>query len=510
MKYIILTILLFICAIGYTQPANDNCANAIVLTVDNPLLCGQNSTNATLQAGECFVNILGATESSMWYRFNATNDSIVLDFIQTNITTVSPVIMVAGPYAPGTGCMPACAVPPFYDFSLGTYQGTTGVGYLFSNGDYGNHMLLTGLVVGQDYLIRIQNENSAPNRWVRFCIGVQNPASNVTFDSASSIDACGTSFSGTTSSGHWPVGASLGFNSFDSNATTTCPGATEPGDDVPFIVNNNSWFTFCAVNAGTWQVTIDGIGGCALPLALGRGIQAAILTGTSVNMTNIYAFPNPMAVGGTYTSSVFAIGAGECAYVVVDGFSGDACNYSVTLTNVTGGCVLPIELTSFNIQCNSGERQGTFITASEYNTSHFIVQSSDDMMFWDNIQVLPAVHNSNTQRIYNWVDNIDYGSQHTIYYQLVEYDTDGAMTLHGVYSSTCNFTTDIISIQPNPSKHNSDIFIVGSVNSVKVYNLLGEEVRFEFIDSNVIRGLASGVYIFMVNGIYSFKIIVGL
>jgi len=51
MKYIILTILLFICAIGYTQPANDNCANAIVLTVDNPLLCGQNSTNATLQAG---------------------------------------------------------------------------------------------------------------------------------------------------------------------------------------------------------------------------------------------------------------------------------------------------------------------------------------------------------------------------------------------------------------------------------------------------------------------------
>lgn len=67
------------------HPPNDKCTSAISLNSGSSL-CNQNSTNATLQTNECYVNFTGATQTSMWYYFNATSSSMVLNFMQTNVS----------------------------------------------------------------------------------------------------------------------------------------------------------------------------------------------------------------------------------------------------------------------------------------------------------------------------------------------------------------------------------------------------------------------------------------
>lgn len=443
-------------------PPNDNCANAITLTPGNPLQCGQNSTDATMQLNECFVDILGATESSMWYRFTATNDSLVLSFIQTNTTSLSPMIFVAGPFAPGTGCYPsapcACAAP-WYDFTVQQYQGSASACYLTSNGDPGNHMLLTGLSPGFDYLIRIQNNNSPPARWAQFCIGIAEPASNTTPSGSSVIDECGTSFSGNTNIGNYPSGSSLGFNNLDNNAGTTVGGASQAGDDVTYIINNDSWFQFCAVNAGTWQVTINGIGSCQLS-APNAGVQASIFTGNPSSLTNIYSFPSPMAPGSSNTSSTFAIGAGECAYVVVDGFAGDACNYSLSLTNIAGGCILlPIELNSFDVVIIGGKAQIRWSTSSESNNDYFTVMKSSDSDFFKPVGKIQGAGNSNVLLFYDFEDSESISA--TTYYRLKQTD------FNGDYSYS-----EVISVSPKANE--------SRLNSLYISNISPSNFQFVF------------------------------
>ena len=57
------------------QPANDNCANATLLTVNAAPLCGQTTASATTQAGETKpCGTVGA--QTVWYRFVATATSM--------------------------------------------------------------------------------------------------------------------------------------------------------------------------------------------------------------------------------------------------------------------------------------------------------------------------------------------------------------------------------------------------------------------------------------------------
>lgn len=151
--YIFLLGMSFIKAVA--QPPNDNCTNATNLS-SGSTLCGQNSTNSTLQSYECYINFAGSTESSMWYSFNATSSSMVLSFLQTNLTNCAPYYIVYGPYSSvSAGCSTildpniACsanggtvlanATPTLYVSNLG------GMYYNLLNGDPGNNILLTGL-----------------------------------------------------------------------------------------------------------------------------------------------------------------------------------------------------------------------------------------------------------------------------------------------------------------------------------------------------------------------------
>jgi hypothetical protein len=90
---------------------------------------------------------------------------------------------------------------------------------------------------------------------------------------------------------------------------------------------------------------------------------------------------------------------------------------------------LPVELLYFE-----GVKYPTFnslrwVTASEHNSSHFIIERSGNGDNWDVIGNKDAAGNSQSKINYFYLDN--YTNQFNVYYRLVQYDIDGKFKIYG-------------------------------------------------------------------------------
>lgn len=456
-------------------PGNDACTSATSLTIGAALLCGQTTNAGGIQAGECiYAGGGGMSEQTVWYRFTAINDSLVLNYLRTNTATFVSYVTVYGPFAPGAGCLPAC---------------TNTVYTAVQNGDPGSHILLTGLATtgNHDYLIQIEgfSGGGSGDPFVNFCINMSNPASNTSGNTASVINSCGTTFNGTTNGGYYPSGTGTGFNNLDGNAGTTC-GTCAAGADVSFVINNVSWFKFCTANAGTYNVQFDVIS-CAFT-GVNSGAQMAILTGSANALTSFTQAPNPTYTNtAVWTSPSFSLAAGGCAYLVVDGFAGDACSYSYVLTNVSGGCVLlPVELLFFSGRKTDSANEITWSTASEQNSDYFVIEKSKNAVDFEFMEQLKGGGNSNTRLNYSALDHTPFESE--TYYRLKQVDYDG----NKKYSQ-------IISIENNPDKLSTmNVEYGNELVDFVYYSSQSETGSFEVYASN--GSLISKKEILTVNG----------
>lgn len=490
--------------IGVSQPANNNCTSAISLTTNAALTCNQQAAGAGVQSGECVVNWTGANNSTMWYSFTASNDSMVLNFILN--TSDAPVLTVYGPFSSvAAGCVPNC---------------TQDIYAVQQIGDPGHHILLTNLTTtsgNNTYLVQIDaaDPNGPSNATDQFCINVNTPATNSQPSGASLVSSCGTSFANSTNGGYWANGTSTGFNNLDGNGSTTASGASETGDDVTFVVNNASWTYFCAATAGSWQVTVGSISGCqnASP---NNGVQAALFTGTPGNLTNIQQSPTNGTTGGnaqlqpgqSWTSNTFSLAAGQCAYLMMDGFAGDACNYGVTLTNVSGGClVLPIELVSFDALSEKNNLVYlSWITSMEKNNDYFTIERSLDGVNFEKLYSVKGAGNSDDNKKYGLYDhNVPNGFA---YYRLKQTDKSGVSTLSAAKSVYVKGNRDFdFTIVPNPSFDGSFSLQFNSSleenYSIQIMDLSGHLVMQTETNKNNITNvsvqLESGIYFVQIN-----------
>ena len=113
---------------------------------------------------------------------------------------------------------------------------------------------------------------------------------------------------------------------------------------------------------------------------------------------------------------------------------------------------LPIELISFQANC-AGNKQVdvTWSTASEYNTSHFVVEKSRDGVSWATFSTLAAAGNSTSIIDYALTDTDEVSG--TTYYRLTQFDTDGASETFNIASVNCGsaaVTSNLVTY-PNPS-----------------------------------------------------------
>jgi hypothetical protein len=68
-------------------------------------------------------------------------------------------------------------------------------------------------------------------------------------------------------------------------------------------------------------------------------------------------------------------------------------------------------------------------TASEHNSSHFVIEKSEDGYIWQQIGLLPSAINSTQELHYDLIDN-DVSPIYN-YYRLMQYDIDGAFKQYG-------------------------------------------------------------------------------
>jgi|SaaInlV_165m_DNA_1040744.scaffolds.fasta_scaffold01237_16 hypothetical protein len=486
MNKIVLVLILLISTIGYSQydstewfmpdkkvvniqlkaaPMNDDCSSASILVIDAGLNCTGTTFDATLQVGECYTNYGGgSTEHSVWYSFTANNDSLVFAFNKINYTNcVSPHIRI---YDANLGCLPVC--------------GTEIYNYLH-NGDPGQNTMLTSLTIGATYLVQVVDLYcGGPNdRHTEFCIGVFSPLVNNISSGSAGIDSCGQTYNG-TNTGYTPEDLISGGENLDGNIGTTCPTCT-PGDDVPYVVNNSSWFSFCTTLAGVYNIDFSGITNCVNP-SPNYGLQMTIFSGTANNLTFIESAPSPSNPGSSWSSSNFNVAAGECIFLVVDGFAGDQCDYQYILNNISGGCnlaPLPIDLVFFNGELIIGTsgRQGLlkWVTATEINNDYYNIERSIDGYNWETIHTLSGAGNSIMTKSYKYIDvSIKRGVN---YYKLTQFDFNGLSK-----------TFDIITIN-NEIKERK---------LIKVLNFMGQEVN-EYSEGLLLYHYSNGEVIKMVS-----------
>lgn len=131
---------------------------------------------------------------------------------------------------------------------------------------------------------------------------------------------------------------------------------------------------------------------------------------------------------------------------------------------------LPVELTSFQANCTDDQKvELSWNTASEHNSSHFVVESTVDGTEWSQLATVQSAGNSNSLLTYSIIDSER--SLETVYYRLTQVDVDGASKMYDPVSINCGdyFPQDEIKTYPNPS--NSEFYI-----QIKSTNYEGESI----------------------------------
>lgn len=165
---------------------------------------------------------------------------------------------------------------------------------------------------------------------------------------------------------------------------------------------------------------------------------------------------------------------------------------------------LPVEFISFDVGCDNANVKITWSTASEQNSSHFLVERSSDGTNFSSIATVVAAGNSSTVKNYSSLDSDPLSG--LSYYRITQVDFNGAsMTTEAKTITSCE--NDNVTVWGN------DGVIYTSINTpedrqylIEVYNLLGQKLYAEPV--NAIKGnnrfklepseLASGIYLVQV------------
>jgi hypothetical protein len=105
------------------------------------------------------------------------------------------------------------------------------------------------------------------------------------------------------------------------------------------------------------------------------------------------------------------------------------CGTQVRFFNIITNGALPVELLYFEGKKAGNSNYLEWATATEHNSSHFVVEKSDDGFNWDKIGQLPSAGNSTQEIHYDLTDNNV--SPVYNYYRLKQFDIDGASKDYG-------------------------------------------------------------------------------
>jgi hypothetical protein len=272
-------------------------------------------------------------------------------------------------------------------------------------------------------------------------------------------------------------------------------------------IENNSWYQFIAT-ATTASFPITSVTGCT------SGIQAQIYNvtynaaGCCANFAAISKCYNP---GNTNLGTVTATGliVGNQYLLMVDGFAGSNCNFTISGWTATG--ILPIQLKAFTGEATEEGNFLSWITESEINNDYFEVQHSRDGDHFEKIATISGAGTTTTEQFYSYLHQGVGSGLH--YYRLKQVDFDGtahesavvAVKSHGtsgLYSCYPNPVNDRLSIQLEASKEESIRFSMIAADGSLVWSETMSISLGTTIMEKSMENMRAGVYTLTIETIY--------
>ena len=453
-------------------PANDLCANATTITLTQGATIGNYSgsavgTNVCAGADQGLSGCFNSNNHNVWYKFVVPiAQSYYVDVVAGTI--VDPMISVL------TG---GCGA--FTEYGCAGDFGSTSQ----PNGYYSSTYSYAGICSpALSSTIYVMVDNSTAGSSGTFTVDVATLKDD-DINQPLLIDACGTTFNSTT------IGATncgnclaygTNYNNLDCNTSTNDPataggsacgggcgtayggGPGGVGSDVPYSVENDSWYEFCVIQASTVTLTFSPTAStCKGPSS---ALQMSIFKGSAGNLS--YLNGTVHAGVSATTTYTFALVTNDCVFIEVDGLAGTNCDYSLQAA-ILPTCVLGVKLGSFTGDNEQGRVKLDWTSLQEENASKYVIERSDNGIDYKPILYKKAKGNSDTKTEYSVYD------EHPLmgggYYRLSEFDLNGT---GGVLSQI--FISNVASfphfkVYPNPS--NGKITIDMSNFSTPIVNV---------------------------------------
>ena len=145
-------------------------------------------------------------------------------------------------------------------------------------------------------------------------------------------------------------------------------------------------------------------------------------------------------------------------------------------TQGSSGNALPIDLLSFNGNCNGDEVELNFTVASQINNDYFTIYRSSNNKDWTIVGEISGAGNTSTQMDYSWTDHNPIKG--TSYYQLSQTDYDGKTETFAPISVSCDkLEIEDYSAYPNPVQNELNI-------DIELDTYQGDNITLELVDIN--------------------------
>jgi hypothetical protein len=170
-------------------------------------------------------------------------------------------------------------------------------------------------------------------------------------------------------------------------------------------------------------------------------------------------------------------------YQIFDGGpNGNNSNYiGIDLVQVKGGCILPVELTSFSASSVNKDVILNWATATETNNSGFNIERKAINSSWETIGFVAGFGTTTETKSYSFADQKLEAGTYT--YRLKQIDFDGTFEYSNEVEVVVDFTPKEYALSQNyPNPFNPETKIqyqlpqAGNV-TIKIYNALGQEVK---------------------------------
>lgn len=288
----------------FLPPANDECDNAIALTVNADYACGvvTPGTNVAATASPQADDVTGTPNTDVWFSFVSTGTAhrVSLD----NVTAVT-----------GTST----------DMGMGVYDGTGGcAGLVFVDDSDPNTLDLTGLTIGTTYLVRVYGWSSSTPAQTTFDVCVGTPPAAPANDNLCDAIALNVGDSGV--SGAY------------SNSSATTETSEPSGSCFTGGAQKTVWFSFVAPASGQVDISTD-IGGTF------NDSEIAVYDSTGVTCSDLSTLPAEVGcdqdsgtvVGNGWMSilNLTGLSSGVTYYIQVSGYNNQDGTFGIEVIDPT-------------------------------------------------------------------------------------------------------------------------------------------------------------------------------